>query len=98
MKRVRVVLIGIVCIALVVGYYYYLSHKETTDTTEVTEVQKVILKKLEGKSYPATPREVIKFYNRILCCYYNEEYTDDEFHRLADQALEIGRASCRERV
>ena len=60
MKRVRVVLIGIVCIALVVGYYYYLSHKETTDTTEVTEVQKVILKKLEGKSYPATPREVIK--------------------------------------
>ncbi len=87
MKNVKIVIIGIICVALVVGYYYYLSHKETTDTTEVTEVQKVILKDLEGKSYPATPREVIKFYNRILCCYYNEEYTDDEFHQLADQAL-----------
>ncbi len=89
MKRIRTVIIGIVCITLVVGYYYYLSHKEAADTTEVTEVQKVILKDLDGKSYPETPREVIKFYNRILCCYYNEEYTDDEFHQLADQALAL---------
>lgn len=89
MKKIGTVIIGIVCIALVVGYYYYLSHKDTTGADEVTEVQKVILKILEGKSYPATPREVIKFYNRILCCYYNEEYTEDEFRQLADQALAL---------
>lgn len=89
MKKVGTVIIGIVCITLVVGYYYYLSHKDTSDQAEVTEVQKVILKDLEGKSYPATPREVIKFYNRILCCYYNEEYTEEELRQLTDQALAL---------
>lgn len=89
MKKISILVIGIVCVALVVGYYYYLSHKETADTTEVTEVQKVILKNLEGKSYPATPREVVKFYNRILCCYYNEEYTEEELRQLTDQALAL---------
>ncbi len=86
MKKVRTIIIGIICICLVVGYYYYLSNRNTTDETELTEVQKVILKDLSGDAYPATPREVIKFYNRILCCYYNEEYTDEEFRKLADQA------------
>lgn len=86
MKKTGIILIGVVCIGLVVGYYYYLSNKDTSDSTEVSEVQKVILKDLTGKSYPATPREVIKLYNRIICCYYNEEYTEDELHKLADQA------------
>jgi len=86
MKRIRVIIIGIVCISLVVGYYYFLSNKGSGDETEVSEVQKVILKDIGGKAYPATPREVVKFYNRIQCCYYNEEYTEDEFKKLADQA------------
>lgn len=87
MKKVGIILIGAVCVALVVGYYYYLSNKDVSDSSEVTEVQKVILKDLSGKSYPATPREVIKFYNRIISCFYNEDYTDDEFQKLADQSL-----------
>ena len=86
MKRIRVIIIGIVCISLVVGYYYFLSNKGSGDETEFSEVQKVILKDIGGKAYPATPREVVKFYNRIQCCYYNEEYTEDEFKKLADQA------------
>lgn len=87
MRRLRTLIIGIACICLVVGYYYYLSNKDASDASDVTEVQKVVLKDLSGSSYPPTPREVVKFYNRILCCYYNEEYTDEEFHKLADQAL-----------
>lgn len=87
MRRLRTVIIGIACICLVVGYYYYLSNKDASDSSDVTEVQKIVLKDISGNSYPPTPREVIKFYNRILCCYYNEEYTDEEFHQLADQAL-----------
>ncbi len=90
MKKIRVVVIGIICISLVVGYYYYLSNKsETSKETDLTEVQKVILKDLDGDAYPATPREVVKLYNRILCCYYNEEYTEEEFRQLADQALAL---------
>ena len=70
MKIVRNVLLGIICISLVVGGYYLFSSRQAKeDETDVSEVQKVILKNLEGDSYPATPREVVKFYNRILCCY-----------------------------
>lgn len=53
MKRIRVIIIGIVCISLVVGYYYFLSNKGSGDETEVSEVQKVILKDIGGKAYPA---------------------------------------------
>ncbi len=88
MKRIRTMVIGLICIGLVVGYYYYLTHKAPSkDESEVTEVQKIILKDITGKSYPATPREVVKFYNRILLCYYNEEYTDEELRQLTEQAL-----------
>lgn len=86
MKKVGIAVIGAICIGLVVGYYYYLSNKGTTEESDVTEVQKIILKDLTGKAYPSTPREVVKFYNRIIKCYYNEEYTEEEFYQLADQA------------
>ena len=49
----------------------------------------MILKDLSGKSYPATPREVVKFYNRIIACYYNEEFTEEELHQLTDQARDL---------
>lgn len=50
---------------------------------DLTEVEKVITKNLE-KNYPETPREVVKFYNRIITCFYDEEYTDDELYELGD--------------
>ena len=71
---------------VVFGYYAFSNWKAKGDETEVSEVQKVILKELDKDSYPATPREVVKFYNRIMCCYYNETYTDEEFEKLTDQA------------
>ena len=73
MKKTRVILIGMACICLAVGSYYYVTHKAARDDVEVTEVQKVILRDLSGKSYPATPRE----------------YTEDEFQKLADQSLAL---------
>lgn len=88
MKKIRLVVIGILCISIIVGYYYFLSTKEhAVEEKELTEVQKVILEDLSGKDYPPTPREVVKFYNKILCCYYNEEHTEEELNKLADQAL-----------
>ncbi len=90
MKAARTIVIGVICISLVVGYYYYISNKDTAaESTDLTEVQKVILKDFSGSSYPATPREVVKLYNRILCCYYNEEYTEEEFEKLANQAIAL---------
>lgn len=89
MKKVlRIVIISVLCIGLIVGYYFYLSHRDKKDvenSTEVSAVEEVLMKDLE-KDYPPTPREVVKFYNRILTCYYNEEYDREQFESLADQA------------
>jgi len=87
-RNVIRVIAALVVIALIVGLYYYFSvHKRASveDAVELTEVQKVITKDLDT-NYPATPREVVKYYNRIIECFYNETYTDEELYDLGDQA------------
>ena len=54
MKKIRMVVIGIICISLVVGFYYYISNRNTKNSeTDLTEVQKVVLKDISGDNYPA---------------------------------------------
>lgn len=87
MKKVKTILIALICIGLVVGFYYYLSNrqpKSVEDTKEISEVTEVLSKNLDT-SYPATPREVIKYYNRLLVCFYNEAYTDEEYDKMVDK-------------
>lgn len=88
MKKTWVVAIAVVVIALLCGGFYWFNQKYGGNSTEkeLTKVQKIITKDLE-KDYPETPREVIKLYNRIITCYYGEEYTEEEFVQLAEQAL-----------
>ena len=66
----RIVLLVIVLAALILGYYYYLSHKNDTATTDNNEettqrVAQGVGTKDFNKDYPETPREVVKWYNRI---------------------------------
>lgn len=87
MKKVKTILAAFICIALVVGFYYYLSHRQpggVEDTKKISEVTEVLSKNLDT-SYPATPREVIKYYNRLLVCFYNEEYTDEEYDGMVEK-------------
>ncbi len=53
---------------------------------ELTEIQKVLVKDLE-KDYPKTPREVVKFYNRIVACYHDEKTTEEQVGKLVDQMM-----------
>lgn len=90
-RNVIRVIAALVVIALIVGLYYYFSvHKRASveDAVELTEVQKVITKDLDT-NYPATPREVVKYHNRIIECFYNETYTDEELYDLGDQARKL---------
>ncbi len=87
-KNIRNVIIAVICVAAVVGGFFWLTQREANkpvDEVELTEVQKIITKDIEN-NYPATPREVIKTYNRIISCFYNEKYTEDELYALGDQA------------
>jgi len=80
-------------IALVLGYYYYLSNRKTVDDvdevqTEVTVVQQLINKNYE-RNYPPTPKEVLKAYADITVAFYTESYSDEEFNLLALKIREL---------
>lgn len=78
-------------VALIVGCYYYMTHRKTAaaeDDVKITQLQQVLSKRLDS-AYPPTPREVIKFYNRIIECVYSSEYDTDQFDQLAAQAREL---------
>ena len=91
MKKTRIVILAIVIVAAICTAFYIVnnnSKKESAKEAELTEIQKITTRNME-KDYPATPREVIKFYNRIIKCYYGRQYSDDELEQLADQALSM---------
>ena len=90
MKKVLRIGIAVICmVSLVVGYYAYLSRRNDSvsadDSVELSEVQAIISKDFD-KNYPATPRSVVKWYNRIITAYYAEEFSQDELEQMADQA------------
>lgn len=91
-KGTKGMLILIVLVCAIVGYYYYISNKdkgqEQTEETEITAVQNVLLKNLE-RDYPPTPKEVVKFFAEITKCLYSEKYTEEELERLAVKIQEI---------
>ncbi len=91
MKNViRIIIAVVIGASLIVGYYFYLSRRsssaEDQKVAEQTEMEKVLGRDLI-LNYPQTPREAIKFYNRILKLYYAPDTTDEEVERLCDQAM-----------
>ena len=93
MKKILRIGIAVICmVTLVVGYYAYLSRRNDSvsadDNVELSEVQAIISKDFD-KNYPATPRAVVKWYNRIITAYYAEDFSQDELEALADQARKL---------
>ena len=91
-NSVKILIIGIVLLCLVLGYYYYLSNrnagvKEEADVT-ISAVQEVLMRNLDT-NYPPSPREVLKYYGELAQCLHNEEYTEEEFMKLATQAQRL---------
>ena len=91
MKNTKFVIIIVVCVCVILGGYYYLTNRNNAKEEEnitLTEIQELTTKNLD-KNFPATPREVVKLYNHIITCFYNDEYTDDELYDLGDQARKL---------
>lgn len=86
----RTAVIVICLIAAMVGYFAYLSNKsrESQAEKEMTMVQSTLSRNMTT-DYPPTPKEVIKYYNDILRCFYNEEHTDEELSQLGCRAREL---------
>lgn len=87
MKKVRVIVIAVVCIAAICGGFFLFSQSlNQGNPDQLTELQKVLVEDLE-KHYPPTEREVVKFYNRIVQCYHQDGLKKDELGKLVDQMM-----------
>mgnify|MGYP006906607614 CR=1 FL=1 len=80
-------IIVMVLIVAVVGYYCYLVNRSNRSAQEntPTTVENVLLRDLEN-NYPPTPKEVIRYYNDIVKCFYNEGCSQEELQDLARKA------------
>lgn len=91
-KIIKSIVIGIILLGMIIGYYFYLSGKSNKDAgsqvIETTLTQDVLAKDLET-SYPATPKEVMKYYNEIQECYYNEDNDDETIKKVMLKSREL---------
>lgn len=87
MKNVKVVIIAIACVCLICGGFYLFSESLNSGNEDaLTEIEKVLVRDLKN-DYPKTPREVAKFYNRIVACYHNSSTKDNQVGKLVDQMM-----------
>ncbi len=83
----KLIITFICLLVLLLGYYAYLSNKDREEKkeAELSVIQETLSRDLQN-DYPPTPKEVIKYYNELLKCFYNEECTDEEIDDLGNQA------------
>lgn len=88
-STVGITIVLMIVIVGVVGVYAVLTGKARSEAKKVlTPVQQVLNRNLE-KDYPATVKEVVKYYTEIEKCFYNEECTEEEIRRLGLQARKL---------
>ena len=82
----------IVILALgVLAYFYVINNRMKQveqDVQKISPVQELLIQDLSS-SYPKTPKEVVKMYSEITRCFYGEEYTEEEFIKLADMSRQL---------
>lgn len=81
------IIVLMILILGVVGYYCYLVNRSnrSADEKAPTTVENVLLRDLEH-NYPPTPKEVVRYYNDIIKCFYNEKCSQEELEALALKA------------
>lgn len=86
----RVTIVIIFLVAMMVGYYAYLSnrsHSQRSDAS-LTFVQNTLARDLQN-DYPATVKEVMKYYNEVMRCFYYEDCTDEEIEELGVKVRDL---------
>lgn len=86
----RGTVVVIIAILLVVGYYAYLSNKSRTSKEEavLSYVETTLSRNLDS-NYPPTPKEVLRYYNELQKCIYNEECTEEQMEALVLKLREL---------
>lgn len=86
----KVAVIVVLMIVAVVAYYGYLSNKTKSIQKEadMTQIQEALSRDLT-RDYPPTPKEVIKYYNEIMKCLYNEDCSKEDIEALGMKMREL---------
>ncbi|MDE5590147.1 MAG: hypothetical protein K2J60_13590 [Acetatifactor sp.] len=85
-STVRVTIILIVLIVGLIALYSFLMSRMKSELPAAMTVVQTVLSRDLTKNYPATVKEVVKYYTEIERCFYNEECTDEEIEALGMQA------------
>ena len=91
-RIVKIAIITIICAGLILCYYCYLTHRDRNGAQNQDDKRTAIEKCLDRDldyDYPKTPREVVKYFNEIQMCLYNEQPSDDQLKKLADQQFKL---------
>ena len=94
MKGKRSIIIVAIVVALIVAAFAYVSirtPKTVESTKEISELDELMSKNIQAV-YPATPREVIKLYNRYVLYLHgenNSKLSDDEVHKLGAKMRDL---------
>ena len=87
-KAVRILAITLI-VAFGVVYFAFIADRGTEPKPAIMEtndeVSKLIVRNLDT-DYPNSPREVARFYSRIMQSYYALDYTEEELIKLVSQS------------
>ena len=87
-RNLKNFIVLIIMALLIVAAFVLLANRGTSrDESNIsrTAVEEVLDRDLT-KSYPATPKEVVKMYSEITRCFYGEDYTDEQLVAMAEQS------------
>ncbi len=89
-RQVQVTMIIVIMVLALVGYYSYLSGRARDEqvASEMGAIEKVLSRNLTN-DYPPTPREVMRYYNEMTKCLYNEECDPEDVEALGIKIREI---------
>lgn len=94
--KIKKVLVGVTVVLMLAVFVFgafVLSNKKKGEEfreqeVDVSRVKEVVLQDI-SRNYPPTPKEVLKFYSEITCCFYDENITEEDLNALADKAREL---------
>lgn len=84
-KKMQAVICITAVLLLIAAVLFISTRKKAVQTSEnvQTETDQILAWDMETE-YPQTVREVLKHYNEVISCLYNEEYSETEFTSLAE--------------
>lgn len=92
MKNKKTAIIGIIVVvaiaAMVIVAFYMQTRRGETEAepeVDVSKVMDILLRDID-KSYPPTPKEVLKYYSEITCCFYDDSITEEQLEQLAKRS------------